>query len=256
MSSHWIRYLVLIKLTVLEGWLSLWLEGDDDEAHEDVDHEECNDDDVDKVENGNVWTVVVLGTDIRRVWVNGDVENSETVKDETLGKTVPVLIPWPPFKGCHHEECKHGPDDIVVVELVPGPVSVLDHRLSPDDPLLVDEVLPLTCGLLQHHPVGAHPELALEELDPDDSKYEEEEDGDEDYVVDGLHSHDDALDHVLEALGSVDCPEHERVSLTDGSAVLFLPQGSEYSEDSENFNYRDGARTENKQSFSLYSNIN
>ena len=76
MSSHWIRYLVLIKLTVLEGWLSLWLEGDDDEAHEDVDHEECDDDDVDEVEDGDVWTVIVNRPHIRGFRVYRDVENA------------------------------------------------------------------------------------------------------------------------------------------------------------------------------------
>ena len=88
-------------------------------------------------------------------------------------------------------------------------MSLLHHRLAPDDSLLVDEVLALAGGLLQHGPVRTHPELALEQLDTDDGEYKEKEDGDEDDVVDGLHSHDNTLDHVLEALGSVDGSEEE-----------------------------------------------
>ena len=55
-----------------------------------------------------------------------------------------------------------------------------------------------------HVPVCAIPEASLEQLDPDDGKHEEEEDGDEEDVADVLHSHDDALHHVLQTLGSVD----------------------------------------------------
>ena len=95
-------------------------------------------------------------------------------------------------------------------------MSLLHHRLAPDDSLLVDEVLALAGGLLQHGPVRTHPELALEQLDTDDGEYKEKEDGDEDDVVDGLHSHDDALDHVLQPLGSVDGSAHKvsRCALT------------------------------------------
>ena len=70
-------------------------------------------------------------------------------------------------------------------------------------------------GIVQenlHVPVGAIPEASLEQLNPDDCEHEEEEDGDQDDVADGLHSHDDALDHVLEALGSVDSSEDESFS--------------------------------------------
>ena len=119
------------------------------------------------------------------------------------------VLPRPALESGHHEECQHGPDDVVVVELVPGPVPLLHHSLAADDAVLVDEVLALTGLLLQLGPVRAHPELPLEELDPDDGEDEEEEDGDEDNVVDGLHSHDNTLDHVLEALGSVDGSEEE-----------------------------------------------
>ena len=64
---------------MLECGLSFGLKGNDDETHEDVDHEECYDDDVDKVENGNIWTVVMLRTNIRCIGVNGDVENPENL---------------------------------------------------------------------------------------------------------------------------------------------------------------------------------
>ena len=44
-------HLVLVQLTVLVLLLALGTEGDDDEAHKDVHHEECNDDDVDNEEH-------------------------------------------------------------------------------------------------------------------------------------------------------------------------------------------------------------
>lgn len=55
-----------------------------------------------------------------------------------------------------------------------------------------------------HVSITAHPEASLEQLDANDCEHEEEEDGDEEDVADVLHSHDDALHHVLQTLGSVD----------------------------------------------------
>ena len=55
-----------------------------------------------------------------------------------------------------------------------------------------------------HEAVTAHPEASLEQLDADDGEHEEEEDGDEEDVPDVLHSHNDALHHMLQTLGSVD----------------------------------------------------
>lgn len=60
-------HLVLIQLAVFEGGLPLRLEGDDDETNKDVDHEEGNDDDVDKVEDCYVAAVVVFWTHINLV---------------------------------------------------------------------------------------------------------------------------------------------------------------------------------------------
>ena len=69
-------YLILIELTVLESWLSFWLKSDDDKTNKDVDHEEGNDDDVDEVEYGHIWTVVVLGTNVWSIGVNGNIQDS------------------------------------------------------------------------------------------------------------------------------------------------------------------------------------
>ena len=55
-----------------------------------------------------------------------------------------------------------------------------------------------------HAPVTTHPEASLEQLDANDGKHEEEEDGDEEDVADVLHSHNDTLHHVLQTLCSVD----------------------------------------------------
>ena len=50
---------------MFEGGLALRLEGDNDKADKDVDHEEGDDDDVDEVEDGN------NGPSIRRKWLCG-----------------------------------------------------------------------------------------------------------------------------------------------------------------------------------------
>ena len=50
--------LILVQLAVLVFLLAFLLERDDDKTHEDVDHEEGDDDDVDEVENGDNWTMV------------------------------------------------------------------------------------------------------------------------------------------------------------------------------------------------------
>ena len=73
--------LVLVQLAVLVGGLALVLEGDDDEADEDVDHEEGEDDDVDDVEDGHVGTVVVHGTHVLGVRVDGHVQDAEAEKN-------------------------------------------------------------------------------------------------------------------------------------------------------------------------------
>lgn len=51
--------LIFVQLTVLILFFSLFLEGDDDEAHKDVHHEEGNEDDVDNEEDGHLHSVVV-----------------------------------------------------------------------------------------------------------------------------------------------------------------------------------------------------
>lgn len=69
--------LVLVQLAVLILGLALLTECDDDEAHEDVHHEEGDDDDVDDEENGDLHTVVVDGTLILSVGIDGFVQKAE-----------------------------------------------------------------------------------------------------------------------------------------------------------------------------------
>ena len=61
----------------MECRFSLRLEGDDNETNEDVDHKEGNDDQVDKVEEEDIGTVVLLGSNISFVGVDGDIQDSK-----------------------------------------------------------------------------------------------------------------------------------------------------------------------------------
>lgn len=67
------QHLVLIQLTVFIFLLSLLLERDNDETDEDVHHEEGNDDDIDDEEDGDDHAVVVDGSDVLGVRVDGPV---------------------------------------------------------------------------------------------------------------------------------------------------------------------------------------
>jgi len=70
--------LVFIELAVLVLLFAFVLEGDDDEADKDVDHEEGDDNDVDEVEDGDDWSMVVDGTVVGRVRVHAFVHQSIT----------------------------------------------------------------------------------------------------------------------------------------------------------------------------------
>lgn len=75
-------YLVLVQLTVLVLLLSLLSEGDDDKTYKDVHHEEGNDDDVDDEEDGDLHPVVVDGTRVLSVGVDGFVQQPGGRRDK------------------------------------------------------------------------------------------------------------------------------------------------------------------------------
>lgn len=66
-------YLVLVQLTVFILPLALFLESDDDKAHEDVHHKEGDEYDVDDKEDGHIHAVVEDWTHVFFVWINGSV---------------------------------------------------------------------------------------------------------------------------------------------------------------------------------------
>ena len=51
------------------------MEGHNHETDKDIDHEEGNNDEIDKVEKEDMRSVVLFGTIVRGVRVDGDVEN-------------------------------------------------------------------------------------------------------------------------------------------------------------------------------------
>ena len=68
--------LIFVEFTVLVLLFTLVLEGDDDEADEDVDHEERDDDNVDEVEDGDDRSMVVNRAVVGRVRVHAFIHQS------------------------------------------------------------------------------------------------------------------------------------------------------------------------------------
>ncbi len=67
-------YLVLVQLAVLVLLLPLLLKGHNNETNKDVHHEERDDDDVDDEEDGDLDAVIVDGTHVLSVRVDGLVQ--------------------------------------------------------------------------------------------------------------------------------------------------------------------------------------
>lgn len=67
--------LVFVQFTVGVGRLAFFLKGHNHEAHEDVDHEEGDDDYVNDVENCHTRTVVNYGTHALLIRIDADVQN-------------------------------------------------------------------------------------------------------------------------------------------------------------------------------------
>lgn len=55
-------YLIFLQTTLRHGFISLLLEGDNDQGHEDVDEKEGEDNKVDHVEDGHLDAVAGTGT--------------------------------------------------------------------------------------------------------------------------------------------------------------------------------------------------
>ena len=190
-----LSHLIFIQFTIFVFIFALVLKGDDNKTYEDVDHEEGNDDDVDEVKESNVSSVVMNWSVVNFVGVYGDVEDAR-----------------PPFKGHGDKEGEHRLSHVVKVELVLRPDSLV-HCEQTLRTIFWHQIFSVAVVLSLHAPVAAHPEASLEQLDTNDGEHEEEEDGDEEDVADVLHSHDDALHHVLQTLGSVDRSANAKCSM-------------------------------------------
>lgn len=80
-------YLVFVQLAVFVLLLSLFLEGDDDEAHKYIHHEKGDQDEVDDKENWDGNSVVVRGPLILHVWIDGFVKDPEWNKNKPKVQT-------------------------------------------------------------------------------------------------------------------------------------------------------------------------
>lgn len=83
------------------------MERDNDETNEDVDHEECNDDDVYDVIGSDNWSEIVNWAVILRIGVDGDVEKVR-----------------PSLKRRHSEQRQHSLGHVVVMEAVVVPLAI------------------------------------------------------------------------------------------------------------------------------------
>ena len=90
---------------MLKSRFSLGLKSNDDKTNKDVHHEKRNNDDVNEVKYGNIWTVVVFRTDILCIGVYGDIQNSETVKISILN-SYPNFVhsPRPALESCDNKK--------------------------------------------------------------------------------------------------------------------------------------------------------
>ncbi len=74
MCEAW--YLVFVQLAVFVLLLSLFLEGDNNEAHKDVHHEEGDEDEVNDEEDGNLNAVVVNWANVFQIRVDGFIQQA------------------------------------------------------------------------------------------------------------------------------------------------------------------------------------
>lgn len=178
--------LVLVQLTVLILFLSLLLEGDDNETNKDVHHKEGDDDDVDDEEDRDLNAVVIDGTQVFSVGVDGLVKQS-----------------GPSFEGGDREESHHGHEDVVEVEVtvVPDPFPHHGQRCVTVVVQNVGAFAFLWAGLRF---ICASIKFPLEELYSDTSKHKLQQRCDDHDVADGSDGHKDTLDHMLESFSSVD----------------------------------------------------
>ena len=77
-------YLVFVQLTVLVLLLALTLKRDDHKTHKDVHHEEGNDDDKHKIEDGHQGAIAMYRTLVLIMRINGLVHHSEKVRSHQL----------------------------------------------------------------------------------------------------------------------------------------------------------------------------
>ena len=73
--------------------------------------------------------------------------------------------------------------------------------------IFVDNKLTLASVLGHFRLVGAHEELALEQLHSNDGEHEDQEQCNQDDVADGLHGHNDTLNNMFKAFGAIDGTE-------------------------------------------------
>ena len=94
-------------------------------------------------------------------------------------------------------------ENIIVVEGTSLPEPLLQDRLV-DVSVSEGNVFSLAGLVVVHAQVRADEELPLEQLNPDDSKHEDEQDGDGHDVADTLDGDDHALNHLFQSRSSVD----------------------------------------------------
>ena len=216
--------------------LALLLEGDDDQGDEDVHEEEWEDNKVDNVEDGHLDTVQLdrglvfirnghglledpgedeIGhEDYHCVFENNKCHKCDSNYDSVAGMMMHVYSHWPAFCGLDGEKSEEGSGNVVVVELLAGPLSVL-HRgrvpqiwreykeftpggegdVNADAETETEAEADLLAGFSVFHTlVIAEEEFSIKQLHSYHSKDEMEEDVDYEDVEDILEWVDDTVE--------------------------------------------------------------
>lgn len=131
-----LSHLILLQTALLNHFVALLLERNDDQSDENVDEKEWEDHEIHHVENGHLHAVPPTRPHILLCHIGGMLQDPG--RKQHLGQN---KLSWseaddqkpcslrPPLSSGDGEECEESPADVVVVKLVSPPLSPLHFLL-------------------------------------------------------------------------------------------------------------------------------